>query len=164
MAELLSFAPENFIAAAGTNFPQYVNPMAGGAYRSALAFDTTTSEKCRSMAFTMPAFTGTLTLKVKFCIAATSGNVQFRAAVEAVTSGDAINMNTTTSFDTANSSGAVSVPASTYNPKVFSITLTNNDSVVAGDEATIALDRDVTVASDAAGDCYVTSVSLEDAS
>ena len=115
--------------------------MAGGAYRSSLAFDSVISEKCRSVAFRMPSFTGTLTLKVRFAIASITGNVQFRAAVEAITTGDALNVNTTLSFDTANNSGSVSVPTATFNPKDFSITLANNDSVAAGDEVTITRSR-----------------------
>ena len=163
MAVLYSLAPENLPPAAGTNFPQYLSTMAGGAYRSSLAFDSVISEKCRSVAFRMPSFTGVLTLKVRFAIAAITGNVQFRAAVEAITTGDVINVNTTISFDAVNSSGSVSVATTTFNPKDFTITLTNRDTVAAGDEVTIALDRDVTVASNATGDCFVTSISLEDA-
>ena len=163
MAVLYSFAPENLPPAAGTNFPQYLSTMAGGAYRSSLAFDSVISEKCRSVAFRMPSFTGVLTLRIRFAIAAITGNVQFRAAVEANKSGANRDLNTTTYFSAANSSGSVSVASTTFNPKDFTITLTNNDLVAAGDEVTITLDRDVTVGSNAAGDCFVTSVSLEGA-
>lgn len=164
MAIIYPFAPENFLAAAATNFPQYLFSMGGGAYRSALAFDSATSEKCRSIAFKMPPFTAPLYLDIMIGIAATSGNVQFRAQIEAVTPADALNTNTTTSFDTANSSGAISVPATTFNTKEIVITLTNNDSIAAGDMVTITLDRDVTVGSNASGDCFVYVVSFEDAS
>lgn len=165
MALIFPFSPEHLaLPAASTNFPQYLNTMLGGAFRSALAFDAATSEKCRSVQFPMPVFSGALTLKVQFAIAATSGNVQFRAAIEAITPADALNVNTTTNFDTANSSGAVSVPASTYNLKEFSIPLTNNDSIAAGDMVTFTLDRDVTVSSNASGDCYILNARLEDAS
>lgn len=164
MAHIFPFAPEHFLPAASTNFPQYLATMAGGAVRSALAFDSATSEKARTIAFKMPPFTAPLTLNVQFAIAATSGNVQFRAQVEAITPTDAINTNTANSFDTANSSGSVSVPTTTYNTKEFSITLANNDSITAGDMVTITLDRDVTVGSNASGDCFVYLVSFEDAS
>ncbi|NBV95572.1 MAG: hypothetical protein EBR90_02130 [Actinobacteria bacterium] len=165
MALLLSFPPEAFRPAASTNFPQYVFPMAGGGYTSALAFDPAVSEKCESLQFAMPTFTAPLTLRISFAIAATTGGVDFRAQVQAIASGDAININTSTSFDTANSSGTVSVPATTYNPKDFTITLTNNDSVVAGERVTFTLDRNVAAAGDdAAGDCFVLQVDLEDAS
>lgn len=163
MALLRDFAPELLLPAAATNFPQYISSMAGGAYRSALAFDTTVSEKCRTVAFEMPEFTGALTLKIRFAIAATTGNVQFRAQVEAITAGDALNTNTSTSFDTANSSGAIAVNGSTFVESTLSITLTNADSVAVGDTVTIAIDRDVTVASDAAGDCFVYLAALHDA-
>ena len=97
MATRLALAPENFLPAATTNFPQYLNVMPGGAVRSALAFDTTTSEKCRSQAFDAPQnLTGTITVIVSFAIAATTGNVQFRVQIEAITAADALNVNTTT--------------------------------------------------------------------
>ncbi len=137
--------------------------MAGGAYRSALAFDAATSEKCR-LQFPMPTFIAPLTLKIQFAIAATTGNVQFRAQVEAITPLDALNVSTTVSFDTANSSGSISVPSTTFYLKEFSITLTNNDSLTAGDMVTLTIDRDVTVGSNASGDCFLLTARLEDAS
>lgn len=165
MALLYSFPPELImLPAASTNFPQYLNVMAGGAYRSALAFSNSVSEKSRSISFEMPAFTGTLTAKVKFAIAATSGNVRFRIQIEARTPLDSGNTNTTTSYDTANSSASTAVPATTYVEAELSITLTNNNGVVAGDRVTFTIDRDVSVGSNAAGDCFVYLVSLSDAS
>ena len=164
MATRLPLAPENFLPAATTNFPQYLNAMPGGAVRSALAFDATTSEKCRSQAFKAPQnLTGAITVVVTFAIAATTGNVQFRAQIEAITPADALNVNTATSFDTANSSGAIAVPGTTYNTKDITITCTNADTIAAGDLVQLTLDRDVTVASNAAGDCYVLAVEFRDA-
>jgi len=165
MALLLSLAPENFTNAANVGFPQYLASRAGGSRRSAWAFDPTVSERMRSYSLSMPPFTGALTLTVVFDIAATTGDVVFRAQVEAVTPSDAINMSTTDSFAAVNSSGAVSVPVATFNPKLFAITLTNNDSVAALDTVIITLDRDATNGSDtAAGDCFITQVYLSDAS
>lgn len=162
MAVIYSFAPENWLAAASSNFPQYIFSMAGGAYRSALSFAA--SEKCRSIAFKMPPFTAPLTLKVTISIAATTGNVQFKAAIEAVAPSDALNTNTSTSFDADNSSGAIAVPSTTFNTKEITITLTNNDTIAANDMATISLERDGTVGSNATGACFVYLVSFEDAS
>ena len=164
MAVLYGFAPENFLAAAATNFPQYLFSMAGGAYRSGLSFDNVTSQKCRSCSFIMPTFTSPLTLKALFITASITGNIQYRAQVEAVTSADAQNLNTTTSFDTANSSGAIIVPSNTFTQKQFSITLTNNSLIAVGDLVTITLDRDVLVASNASAACIILAVSFEDAS
>ena len=164
MALIYSFAPEHFFAFTSTNFPQYLSVMNGGARRSAQAFDNATAQKMRSITFEMPAFTGALTMKILFSIAATSGNVQFNGTVEAISSLAAINMNTTNSYDANNSSGAIAVPATTYNPKEFSITLTNNDSVAAGSNVMLAVERDVTVSSNASGLCYVHAVKLWDAS
>jgi len=166
MALLLSLAPEAFTNAANVGFPQYLASRVGGSRRSAWAFDPTVSERMRSYSFSMPPFTGALTLTVVFDSAATTGDVVFRAQVEAVTpSIDAINMSTTDSFAAVNSSGAVSVPTTTFNPKLFAITLTNNDSVAALDTVIITIDRDATNGSDTAvGDCFVTQVYLSDAS
>lgn len=161
MALLMPLAPEHFSNAAATNFPQYISVMPDGAYRSALAFDNAVSQKCISIALTMPAFTGALTLKVLFAIAATSGNVQYRAQIEV---NDGFNCSTTESYDTANSSGSVSVPANTFHSKSFDITLTNNDTLTEGDTFKISLDRDVSVGSNASGLCYVLGVSLWDES
>jgi len=161
MGLLIPLAVEHFSNAAATNFPQYISVMPGGAYRSALAFEHTVSQKCVSIALPMPAFTGALTLKVLFAIAATSDNVQFRAQIE---NNKSFNCSTTESYDTANSSGSVSVPASTFHSKSFDITLTNNDTLTEGDTFKISLDRDVSVGSNASGLCYVLGVSLWDES
>jgi hypothetical protein len=164
MAQLIPYPLESFLPDAATNFPQYLAQMPAGTFRSALAFSQSVSQKCRSPQIHMPSFTGALSIKVTFAISPTSGNVAFRVAVEAISPADAINVNTTRSFDTANTSGSISVPASTYNTKDIVITLTNNDSVAAGDLFTFTLDRDVSIGSNATNICYILAVSLEDAS
>ena len=138
--------------------------MPSGEFRTALAFSQSVSQKCKSPQFHMPTFTGALSVRVTFALSPTSGNVAFRVAVEAITPADSININTTRSFDTANTSGSIAVPASTYNTKDIVITLTNADSVAAGDLFTFTLDRDVSVGSNATDICYVLAVSLEDES
>jgi len=164
MANLILFSPEHFLADAATNFPQYLAHMPGAAFRSSLAFDNTVSEKCRSVSFKMPVFAGALTIRIRFAIAATTGNVQFRVQCEAITPADALNTSTTRSFASANSSSSTSVPGTTFNTKELTIALTNDDSVAAGDTFTFTIDRDVSVGSNAAGDCYLLEASLEDAS
>jgi len=143
-----------------SNFPQLllVNR------RPVLAFDASTDETAYWTAVVPQGFTGTPSVTVSFIMAsATSGNVVFQAAIEAVTSGDALDLDTATSFDTANSSGAVSVPTTAGYMKQFSITLMTNDSMAAADYFRLSLNRDADNANDtAAGDCYVLAVELRD--
>lgn len=91
---------------------------------------------------------------------ATTGAVYFEASVMAVTDGDAADINTE-SYDTANS-GNATVPGTAGYLDEISITLTNADSVAAGDYVKIKINRDANNASDtAAGDAEVVATSLE---
>jgi len=131
--------------------------------RSVLVFDAATSWSCRWTAVAPQGLTGTLTLVVHFVMAsATTGGIVFRGQVEAITPGDAVALATATSFDTANASGTITVPG-TLIEGTFTITLTNNDGMAAGDDIRISLDRNVADAGDnAAGFCYVTTVEFRD--
>jgi hypothetical protein len=133
--------------------------------RPALAFDAAASEAAYWTDIAPQGLTGTLTLLVYYVMAsATSGNVILRAQVEAVTDGDATDLDSTTSFDTANSSAATAVPGTAGYIDVISITLTNKDSIAAGDLYRISLDRDAANGSDtASGDLLVLAVELRDA-
>jgi K+-transporting ATPase A subunit len=94
---------------------------------------------------------------------ATSGGVAFDVAVEAVTSGDALDLDATTSFDTVNGGSDAAVPGTAGYMEQISITLSNLDSAAAGDLVRISLARDVADAADtAAGDCYVLAVEIRD--
>ena len=110
--------------------------------------------------FRMPSFSGTLTIEVQYSMAsATSGNVVLTAAVMAVTPGDSADINTE-SYDTANSA-TDAVPGTAGYLGTATITLTNNDSVAAGDLVKILLSRDANNGSDtASGDCEIVSVTL----
>ena len=95
---------------------------------------------------------------------AVSGNVVWRAQIEAVSDGDALNLASATSFDTANSSGAIAVPGTAGYIKQCTITLTNADGIVAADYYRISIDRDAANASDtASGDAYLLAFELRDA-
>lgn len=132
--------------------------------RPALAFDPSTDESAYWTAVAPQGLTGALTLVVFYIMAsATTGAVYFQAAVEAVTPGDAVDLDAGNSFDTANS-GNGTVPGTAGYAQSVSITLTNADSIAAGDLIRISLNRDADNASDtAAGDCYVLAVELRDA-
>lgn len=113
--------------------------------RPFLAFDDTTVEGCRSAPFQMPAaYTGSGTLKadIHYIMAsATSGTVNFEVAVEAFTAADAVDLDSAESFDTANS-GSATVPGTAGYLGVMTISLTNKDSVAAGDYVRLRLERD----------------------
>jgi hypothetical protein len=113
--------------------------------RPYLSFDDTTVEGCRSVPFQMPAaYTGSGTLKadVHYIMAsATTGTVNFEASVEAFTAADAVDLDAGESFDTANS-GSATVPATAGHLGVMTITLTNKDSVAAGDYVRLKIERD----------------------
>jgi hypothetical protein len=126
--------------------------------RPCLAFDPSTAETVYWQFLapgTIPA--GTHTLLVSYCMAsATSGGVVFSAAVEAVSDGDTIDLDSATSFDSANTSSTSTVPGTAGYLKTVAITLTAVDSIAAGDYVRISLTRETANAGDtASGDCYV---------
>ncbi len=142
-----------------SNFPQLtlVNR------RPVLAFDAATDETAYWTLIAPQGLTGTLTLIVHYIMAsAISGAVYFQAQVEAVTPADALDLDTSTSFDTANS-GNGTVPGTAGYEQSISITLTNNDSVAAADYVRISLNRDADNSSDtASGDACVLAVEFRD--
>lgn len=160
MASRFSFLP---IAAEfpASNFPELllVNR------RPVLAFDAATDETCYWTGIAPQGLTGTITVIITYMMAsATSGAVRFQAALEAVTAADATDLDSTTSFDTANSNGGT-VPGTAGYMQQISITMTNADSIGPGDYFRLALNRDAdgtTGTDDATGDCYVLAVELRD--
>lgn len=131
--------------------------------RPALAFDAATDETAYWTFVAPQGLTGTITVVISYIMAsATSGNVYFQAALEAVTDGDATDLDATTSFDTANS-GNGAVPGTAGYMDQISITMTNADSMAAADYVRLSVSRDADNAGDTAtGDCYVLAVELRD--
>lgn len=132
--------------------------------RPTLGFDATTDETCYWTLIAPQGITTPLTLVITYMMAsATTGNVVFQAALEAVTDGDATDLDNVTSFDTTNGSAATAVPAVAGYIDQISVTLTNNDTVAAADYLRLALNRDANHASDTAtGDAYVLACELRD--
>lgn len=133
--------------------------------RPLLAYDAATDEEAY---WTMPApqgLTGTLSLVITYIMAsATSGNVMLSARVEAVSDGDATDLDAGDSWDSANASSATAVPATAGYIDQVTITLTNADSAAAGDYMRVAISRDANHASDTAiGDLYLVVAELRDA-
>lgn len=130
--------------------------------RLALAYDDSTAEYACWSLVAPQNVSGTLTLYILYCMAsATSGGVVFGAQVEAVTDGDALDIDAEDSFDTENLSATETVPATAGYVGSLSITLTNKDSIAAGDLVRIQLRRAPAETGDTAtGDCYVLAAEL----
>ncbi len=133
--------------------------------RPVLAFDASTAETCY-WTFPWPqGFTGTASLVVSYMMAsATSGKVDFEVAVEAVTAGDATDLDATTSFGTANTITAPTVPGTAGYMQQFTCTLTDKDSVADGDYVRLSLKRDAADGTNdtATGDCYILLAELRE--
>ena len=105
-------------------------------------FDASTDEHIM-WSFVMPSnYVGTPVVQVYYkCVSATANDACFAAAIMAVTDGDSQDVDADT-FDTANT-GTATVPGTAGHMDVISITMTNADSVAAGDKVVLVLFRDV---------------------
>lgn len=114
-----------------------------------LAFDSDTDEICY-LEFALPEnYSSSAVLKGIFSMAsATSGNVVWAAQVWALSPGDSADIDTE-SYDSANTD-TEAVPGTAGYPDEFAITLTNDDSMAAGDIVRIKFYRDADNASDTA--------------
>lgn len=125
-------------------------------------FDDTTDEIIH-WTFRLPEnYASAPILKLQYSMAsATSGNVIVACQVMAVSDGDAQAVDSD-SYDTVNTSSATAVPATAGYMDEISLTLTNADSVAAGDWVALKMSRDANHASDtAAGDLELIAASLE---
>lgn len=141
-----------------SNFPQLLTVN----NRPALAYDASTNETAQWTFVAPQGLAGTLHAKIYYIMAsATSGDTDWDASLEAVTDGDATDLDAGDSFDTVNSVDNTTVPGTAGYLDMIEITLTNADSLAAGDLARLKLTRDA--ASDtASGDAYVLAVELTD--
>ena len=144
-----------------SNFPQLG---VDGQSRPYLGFDATTAESCNWTLVAPQGLTGTLTAIVTYRMtSATTGGVAFSAAVEAITDGDTVDTDSASSFDTSNVNTAT-VPGTAGHIDQISITLTNADSIAAGDLVRLKLTRETANGSDTAtGDAEVLAVEFRDA-
>jgi hypothetical protein len=146
-----------------TNFPQLLLSNR----RPALAFDATTDETCYWTFVAPQGITGTITLVLTIAMAsATSGTVGFQAQLEAITNADATDTDAATSFDTVNNSASTTVPGTAGYIKQISITMTNADSIAAGDYVRLSVNRDAdgsAITDSATGDAYLLTAELRDA-
>lgn len=131
-------------------------------YLAKLLFDASTVEQCM-WSFRMPAdYASAPVLKVQYAMAsATANEVVLEARLAAVTDGDSQDVDAK-AFGSANTSATTTVPGTAGHLDEISITLTNADSLAAGDFAVVYLQRDAdNAADDATGDMEVLAVSLQ---
>lgn len=127
-----------------------------------LAFDASTVEQCMWQ-LRMPAdYASGPVLKCQYKMtSATSGTVVLEGRLAAVSDGDATDVDAK-GFATANTSSATTVPGTAGHIDEISVTLTNADSVAAGDFVVAYLARDADHASDTAtGDLELVQALLE---
>ena len=132
--------------------------------RPAWSFDDAAEEAIVSCEFEVPStYTGSGTLKViVFCAmaTATSGGVVWDIFVEAVTAGDTLDLEAAYSWDSANS-GTTTAAGTAGDLFATTITLTNKDSMAAGDLIRIGVRRDTDNGSDTmSGDAYIFGISF----
>lgn len=152
------FGPEDFKPNAST-FP---DPGEDGQVRRYLSFAT--NESADTMAFVAPrGITTPLTAVITYRMAsATTNNVRWRVAVEAISDGDAVDTDAASSFDSNNDGSDATVPGTAGHIDQYSVTLTNNDSIAAGDLVRLRFTRITTTGTDATGDAQILAVELTD--
>ena len=130
--------------------------------RPVLLADDTTDETAYWTFVAPQGLSGALSVNIHYiCANATTGTAAFQAALEAISDGDAVDLDAGTSFDTPNA-GTGTVPGTNGYIDVISITLTNDDSIAPGDYVRLALNRDVS-ADSVANDLAVLLVELQEA-
>lgn len=163
MATRFILTPASARPVSGLTFPEFNLDAQGREY---LAFDASADETAEWEALVIPqGISGAWTAILHYYMAtATSGSVRVQVSVEAITPGDALDMDSASSFDTANSAGDT-VPGTGQYPDSVSVTLTNLDSAAAGALFRVRVNRDADGTSgtdDAAGDMRVTSIEIRD--
>lgn len=141
----------------GAAFVAHSNPP-----RSSLAFDDSTNESAACSAVLPIEYLGTGTLKAKlffYSASANSGDAGWNVQVESVTPGDTLDLEATTSFDTANN-GTQALSGVAGNLTEITISLTNKDSCAAGDLIRLGIERDADSSDTVSGDLYLTHVEL----
>lgn len=156
MANRVDFPPSAALLTSEP-FPQRVMLSSGAL---ALNFDAATTEYAQ-VSFEAPAdLTGPFFVDLDWATTATSGTVIWSVQVEAVTPADALNVLTTASYAAANTASA-SAPASAGVLARTTVTLTNNDSLAAGDRVRLLISRDAP-ADTAAGDVSLLGIAFRD--
>lgn len=124
-------------------------------------FDAATDEFIHFQ-FVIPDYASALVVRAKFAMtSATTNNIVVQAGLMAVTPGDSAAIDTG-SLDTLNASSATAVGGTAGYMKDVTITMTNVDSLAAGDQVFLKFGRDADNASDnATGDMELYGLTLE---
>jgi len=132
--------------------------------RPYLAFDAATDEAAYWTLRAPQGLTGTMTLIIDYIMASATANaVRWGGSVEAITDGDSTDLDAGESIDTENTAD-VTVPGTAGFIDQASITLTNQDSVAAGDYIRIRIRRVGSNGADTAtGDALMLGAELRDA-
>lgn len=134
----------------GTNFPV-----------PALAFDATTSEAAYFFFRAVNYGSGNLTLDLDwYADSASSGDVGWGAAVAAITPDTDTQDVETKSFATANTATDSHLGTTGQRLHRATITISNLDSIAAGDWACLKVYRDTSVGSNMSGDALLTKATL----
>lgn len=151
----------------GASFPATAFPqLTLSNRRPALAFDASTQETCYWTGVAPQGLSGALSAVVTYAMAsATTGVVEFEVALEAISDGDALDTDAADSFDTVNASGQVTVPGTAGYIDQAVVTLTNADSIAAGDYFRLSVSRDADDATNdtATGDLLILGIELREA-
>src|SRR6185436_20053948 len=141
MARTIAYLNPGAAECKTTTFPAPGRTSDASGARPYLAFDAATDEAAYWTLRALQGLTGTMTLVIDYIMAsATSNAVRWGASVEAVTDGDSTDLDAGESVDTENTTD-VTVPGTAGFIDQASITLTNQDSVAAGDYVRIRVRR-----------------------
>lgn len=133
--------------------------------RPVMTFDATDEEAMTSIEVPMPGqyAGGTVTATIHFAMASDNTNdIALDVYVEAKTPNtDTLDMETATGWDTVNSATVSLVGSTAGDPLTLVVTLTNKDSVAAGDLVRFGIRRDTDSGDDdASGDLFIYSVDI----
>lgn len=134
-------------------------------YRPVLAFDAATDEYAVWTFIAPQGLTNSLSAVLSLTgNAAGTNSTYWEVSLEAVTSGDADDLDSTTSYWATVNTGNVAMPSTQGAMTQLSVTLTNADSIAAGDLCRIKVSRDANNGSDNfAADAYLLAVELREA-
>lgn len=134
-------------------------------FRPVLAFDPTTDEYAVWTFIAPQGITNTLSAVLSLAGgAALAAATYWEVSLEAVTSGDSADLDSTTLYWGSVNTGNVTMSATQGIMVQLSITLTNADNITAGDLCRLKVSRDANHASDTfSGDAHLLAVEIREA-
>ncbi len=165
MARTVAFLTPGGAETKTSTFPAPGRSSDASGARPYLAYDAGTDEAAYWTLAVPQGFTSPFTAVISYAMAsATSNAVVWDVTVEAITSADSMDTDSSESLDTANTASADTVPATAGHLKQVSVALSNGDSAAAADYVRIRVRRVGSSGSDTAtGDAFLFGVELRDA-